>query len=360
MTIYEKRRARLLESMKSHGVQAAVFTPSTDYRYLTGSKKQPGQRVTALALTPERTMLMLPGFEAGNEKELAREMELVPYTDLDDPAKLLASLLPADGTTAVGHDIRAGFLLALQSRLPQIQWRSADFLLTPIRRKKDAEEIRIIETAQHMAERALSRLVAQPLVGKTEQEIASILKKLRLEEGFDAVGDGIVASGPNTALPHHVNGSRTLQEGDVLMFDIGGTYEGYHADFTRTFAVGKIPEGFAEIYQIVLEAHLAGKAAAKAGVPAAQVDQAARQVIEKRGYGPCFTHRLGHGIGLDIHEEPFITAASQLPLETGNVFSCEPGIYLPGRFGVRIEDLLVLEEDGVRSLNELGKELRVI
>lgn len=359
MSIYENRRQRLTTAMAAAGVCAAIFTPSSDYLYLTGSPRQPAQRVAALVITPERASLLLPGFEAENEPELAKELTLLPYSDLDDAARLLSSLLPDSGAIAIGREMRASLLLALQKRSEQLTWRDADAILTPIRRRKDTTEIKIIETAQHMAERALTRLLEESLVGKTEREIASRLMALRLEEGFDSVGSGIVASGPNTALPHHVNGDRIVQKGDALMFDIGGTYKGYHADFTRTFFLGNPPEEFTRIYRIVLEAHLAGKAAAMPGIPASAVDQAARAVIEKAGYGPCFTHRLGHGIGLDVHEPPFITSASSLPLEPGNVFSCEPGIYLPGRFGVRIEDLLVLEETGARSLNTLSKELQV-
>lgn len=360
MSIFEKRRKKLMEIMEQKGICAAVFTPSTDYRYLTGSARQPAQRITALILTQDHQRLLLPGFEAGNEKALAEELELVPYSDLEDAAQLTAGLLPTKGCAAAGREMGAGFLLALLKLTGGLHWCDADTLMTPVRRRKDPEEIRIIEEAQHMAEQALWKLIQEPLAGRTERETASKLMELRLAEGFDAVGAGIVASGPNTALPHHINGDRIITRGDILMFDIGGTYKGYHADLTRTFAVGAVPDGFSEIYSIVLKAHMAGKEAAQAGIPAAQADQKAREVIENAGYGPFFTHRLGHGIGLDVHEEPFITSTSQLPLETGNVFSCEPGIYLPGRFGVRIEDLLVMEETGARSLNRLSKELLVI
>lgn len=184
--------------------------------------------------------------------------------------------------------------------------------------------------------------------------------QLRLEEGFDAVGSGIVASGENTALAHHVNSDRIVRKGDALMFDIGGTYQGYHADFTRTFSIGQPAEDFKTVYNIVLEAHLAGVRAAKPGEKACDVDCAAREVIQRAGYGSFFTHRLGHGIGLDVHEPPFISAISPLSLEPGNVFSCEPGIYLPGRFGIRIEDLLVMGENGIQSLNTLSKELTIL
>lgn len=360
MTVFEKRLKNLLAAMEDAGIGAAVFSPSTDYFYLTGSARQPAQREAALLVSPERTALLLPEFEAENEPELSRRLERIPYSDLEDPAALLSALLPKSGRIAVGSEMRAKFLMALQQAGSRLSWCCADALTGPLRRKKDREEIRLIETAQHMAERALSRLLKEPVAGKSERELASRLMELRLEEGFDSVGSGIAASGPNTALPHHINGDRRVEKGDILMFDIGGLYRGYRADFTRTFAVGAVPEEFDRIYQIVLEAHLAGKRTARPGVPASQVDRAARQVIQEAGFGPFFTHRLGHGIGLDVHEPPFIVNTSPLPLETGSVFSCEPGIYLPGRFGVRIEDLLVLEEGGARSLNTLSKKLQVI
>lgn len=361
MSICKTRRQHLIETMKSARIQAAVFTPSSDYRYLTGSTRQPAQRIAALVVTTEHAALLLPGFEVKNEPELEDELTILPYSDSDHADQLLAGLLPSSGTIAVGSEMRSGLLLSLQHQLPNLTWCGADAILAPLRRRKDPFEIEIIETAQHMAERALVRLIEESsFVGKTEREIAARLMELRLEEGFDSVGSGIVASGPNTALPHHVNGGRIVREGDALMFDIGGTYKGYHADFTRTFFIGRPSEEFIHVYQTVLDAHMAGKLAARPGVPAFAADQAARAVIEAAGYGPYFTHRLGHGIGLDIHEPPFIAGSNSLPLETGNVFSCEPGIYLPGRFGVRIEDLLVLEENGPRSLNLLSKELRCL
>lgn len=360
MGVYEDRRALLRQDMQRAGIGALVIAPSTDYLYLTGSARQESQRIAALVLTGERAVLLMPAFECGNEPSLAASLELLPYSDDQDAAGLLAGLLPARGCVAVGRQLRASLLLALQSLRPALRWQNADSLLVPMRSRKSAEEIRTIEEAQHMAERALTRLLSEPLIGKTERAIAARLRQLRLEEGFDAVGDGIVASGPNTALPHHVNGERVVRRGDALMFDIGGMYRGYRADFTRTFAVGSLPEGFEEVYAIVLEAHLAGKRAAVPGAQASEVDRAAREVIARAGYGECFTHRLGHGIGLDVHEAPFIAAASDAVLVPGNVFSCEPGIYLPGRFGVRIEDLLALEPDGARSLNTLSKQLTIV
>lgn len=360
MNIYEKRRSKLIADMKHQNFSGLIFSPSSDYLYLTGSHRKPGERAVILFLTPQHSFLLLPDFEADNEQELQKELELIPYSDLQHAETLLLEHLPKEGTIAVGKEVRASFLLTLQELAPQLCWRSAEPLICALRVRKDPEEIRIIETAQHMAERALSRLLEESLIGKTEVEIASRLMQLRLEEGFDSVGNGIVATGPNTALVHHINGQRKLQKQDILMFDIGGTYRGYHADFTRTFAVGSLPEDFETIYQIVLNAHYAGKAAAMPGVTASSVDQAARTVIADAGYGKFFPHRLGHGIGLDVHESPFLTGNNDSVLTPGNVFSCEPGIYLPGKFGIRIEDLLVMETDGPRSLNTLPKKLQIL
>ncbi len=360
MKLFEKRRQNLKNSMLHQQIDASIFTPSTDYFYLTGSHKQPAQRISALILTHDHSILLLPSIEADNEPHLADELEILTYTDLDSAEKIICSLLPSKGCVAIGKEMRANFLLSMQNHSPNLHWKNADVLLSPLRRKKEPEEIQIIEEAQHMAERSLVKLLSEPLIGKTECELASRLMELRLDEGFDAVGEGIIASGTNSALPHHTNGNRILSYGDVLMFDIGGTYKGYRADFTRTFAIGKIPESFSEIYHVVLHAHLAAKSAVKENIPAAEIDKIARNIIEKAGYGSYFTHRLGHGIGLDLHEEPFISSTNTLPLEIGNVFSCEPGIYIPGEFGIRIEDLLVLEENGIRSLNTLTKELTIL
>lgn len=360
MCIYERRLSRLMTDMRTADTAALLLTPSPDFLYLTGSARKPAQRPVILALTPNEAALIEPGFEVGNESHRFCGIRRIPYEDGEDCTALLRPILPQSGRVAVARDMRAGLLLALQQRYPALSWQDADSLLGPMRRRKDAREIKIIEQAQHMAERALSRLLSGSLIGRTERDIAAELAKLRLDEGFDAVGSGIVASGPNTALPHHVNGERRVQAGDALMFDIGGSWQGYHADFTRTYAVGRLPEGFSDIYAIVLKAHQAGASSAVGGTRACDVDSAARQVIEHAGYGAYFTHRLGHGIGLDIHESPFIMAANTQRLEVGNVFSCEPGIYLPGRFGIRIEDLLALEPDGTRSLNTLSKELTIL
>ncbi len=360
MPFYPSRLDNLQAAMAAFQTDVVLIPPSSDYRYFTSSPKQSSQRPVVLTITGESASVLMPIFECENEPDLAEHFSLIPYSDSDDPISVLAAHLPENGRAAVCPEMKAGLLLALRQRCPNLAFSDAAPLLEPLRRKKDTYEIEILKTAQRMAERALSRLLSESPVGKTEKQLAARLMQLRLEEGFDAVGSGIVASGENTALAHHVNSDRIVRKGDALMFDIGGTYQGYHADFTRTFSIGQPAEDFKTVYNIVLEAHLAGVRAAKPGEKACDVDCAAREVIQRAGYGSFFTHRLGHGIGLDVHEPPFISAISPLSLEPGNVFSCEPGIYLPGRFGIRIEDLLVMGENGIQSLNTLSKELTIL
>lgn len=357
---YFLRRNSVHEQMKRCVVDAVIVTPSSDFLYLTGCGKKPSQRHTALVFLPGRSILIIPRIEISSLQGHTEGLELLPYSDTQDAVSLIADLLPGRGRAAVGREMCSGLLLALQQKRPSLAFTNADVLLVPLRSRKSAQEIETIHQAQRMAERALMRLLHEPLVGKSEIELSRRLRQLRLKEGFDAVGSGIVASGENTAYPHHTPGNRIVREGDVLLFDIGGTYRGYHADFTRTYAVGRVPEGFKAIYDVVHAAFEAGVQAAQCGRPAAAVDRAARCVIEEAGYGEFFTHRLGHGIGLDVHEPPYISSLNQTPLENGDVFSCEPGIYLPGRYGVRIEDLLAIENCRACSLNSLDHALQIL
>lgn len=361
MDVFQNRRQFLITQMQKQGLNALILTPSADFLYLTGLNKKPAQRITALILTASCTFLLTPIFEQENIAGKLSDIRPVFYKDGQDVLSVLCSLLSARGQSiAIGKEMQAQLLLAIQKKRPDLYFVNADLLLAPMRLKKSADEIAILETAQAMAENSLTKLLKNSLIGRSESQISRQLMQLRLEEGFDSVGEGIIASGENTASAHHINSHRIIRSGDVVMFDIGGTYMGYHADFTRTFVIDKAPAEFENIYSVVLEAFFAGQHAAVVGNTASSVDRAARDVIDKAGYANYFPHRLGHGIGLDGHEPPFISSDSQLPLESGNVFSCEPGIYLPGRFGVRIEDLLVLEETGARSINTLSKTLQIL
>lgn len=237
----------------------------------------------------------------------------------------------------------------------------ASKLLTSLRGSKDEEEITRLVAAQKIAEGALEQLLKEIRIGMTEKEIAARLQYLMVSAGAEKLSfDTIVASGPNGSMPHAVPTERKIQKGDFITIDFGCVYQGYCSDTTRTVAVGEVSDEMRRVYNIVLEAQKAGIAAARAGVSGKEIDGAAREVIEKAGYGKYFGHSFGHSLGIDIHESPNASPANEEGMPVGAVISAEPGIYLPGRFGVRIEDILVLDEDGCRNITTFPKELLVI
>ena len=237
----------------------------------------------------------------------------------------------------------------------------ASKLLTSLRGSKDEEEIARLVAAQKIAEGALAQLLKEIRVGMTEKEIAARLQYLMVSAGAEKLSfDTIVASGPNSSMPHAVPTERKIQKGDFITIDFGCVYGGYCSDMTRTFAIGEVSDEMRRVYNIVLEAQKAGIAAARAGISGKDIDGAAREVIEKAGYGKYFGHSFGHSLGIDIHESPNASPANEEPMPVGAVISAEPGIYLPSKFGVRIEDVLVLHEDGCRNITAFPKELLVI
>ena len=234
-------------------------------------------------------------------------------------------------------------------------------LLWQLRAVKTEAEVEIMESAQRIAERALEEILNEIRPGVAEREIAARIQYLMLHYGAENMSfDPIVVSGPNTSLPHGVPGDRLICEGDFVTMDFGCIYHGYCSDMTRTVAVGHVTDEMRTIYETVLAAQLAGIAAAKAGVTGKEVDGAARRVIEAAGYGKYFGHSFGHGVGVEIHESPNASPMNEKPLPAGAVISAEPGIYLPGRMGVRIEDVIVLTESGCRNLTRAPKELLIL
>ena len=246
----------------------------------------------------------------------------------------------------------------LYSEKLQAELVPASAFLRELRAQKDPEELERMEQAQRIAEKALGQILAEIRPGVTEKEIAARLQYLMLHFGAERMSfDPIVASGPNGSMPHAVPTERKIQTGEFVTMDFGCVYKGYCSDMTRTVCVGRPTEEMKRVYETVLRAQLTGIAAARAGATGAQIDGAAREVIRRAGYGEYFGHAFGHGVGAEIHESPNATPGNDKPLPVGSVISAEPGIYLPGRFGVRIEDVLVLEEGGCRDLTEAGKEL---
>ncbi len=363
--IYEQRLARARKAMRHQGIDLLVLTPSTDLFYLTGMRGHLFERLACCVITMEDVHFISPIFELGNLKEDTRQLLCCHgWSDGEDPFSLTESLLPKkECTAAVGTAVPSWVLLGMQTLRPNYQWVSAEGLMRGLRMVKDETEYQLLKKVQTNSCRALTRLLEHGICGMTELQAGKLLMQYSDEEGVDSPdGVPIVAAGPNSALPHHVTDNTVIQPGDVVVIDFGGenTGEGYIADTTRTVVIKREPDGLRDIYDIVRAANQAAFEAAKPGTACEDVDKAARSVIENAGYGPYFTHRLGHGLGLDVHEHPYLSAGNRHIIEAGNVFSDEPGIYLPGRFGVRIEDLLFVHADGAERLTPLDHDLHVV
>ena len=348
--LFRTRIARAQAAIGSHGADFLLLAPSADFRWLTGAVARSTERLVAMVVPRSGDPLcIVPRLES---EALAHEcpwLERVVWADHEDPLGLLAARLGLDRprTLLMGEGFRVTPLLALAERAT---CRPAAPAIAPLRAVKDAEELRHLTEAGLHADAIVLEVAGFMRPGMTELEVA----RFALDR-FEAVGDdapwAIVASGPNSALPHHFNSARRLAEGDVVILDIGAFTTGYGSDISRTFWLGTPPPEAERVYAIVDEARRAGIDAARPGVPCEQVDRAARAVIERAGYGESFIHRTGHGVGLEVHEPPYLVGGNTAALEIGNVHSVEPGIYLPGRFGVRIEDLVAVESDGARRLN---------
>lgn len=363
--IYENRLARVRAAMRESGVDLLLLTPGTDLFYLTGMRGHMYERLACCLISMEQVDFVSPVFEIGNLKEETRALLVCRgWRDGEDPFKEMDRLLPGEARKlAVGSAVPSWVLLAVQRLRPGYLWESAEELMRSLRMVKDEEEYRLLKLVQEKSCRALLRVLEHGVCGMTELQVGKLLMEYSDEEGMDSPdGVPIVAAGENSALPHYQTGDRVIRPGDVLLMDFGGENkgEGYIADTSRTFAVKRIPEGLPEIYDIVKRANQKAFETAKPGVRCRDVDGAARKVIADAGYGDYFTHRVGHGIGLNVHEHPYLSADNEHIIQPGNVFSDEPGIYLPGRFGVRIEDVLFVKEEGAQRLTPLDHELHVI
>jgi Xaa-Pro aminopeptidase len=354
------RLARARAEMERQGVAALLVGPSADLRYLVGYDALPLERLTLLvASTVDDPVLIVPELERARAEDsgAGTAAEIVSFGETDDPYAAVRAALPRDaGRLAVGDRMWATFLLALQESFPSATFARASTVTSPLRMRKDADEIDALRRAGAGADRVAGALAGERPAGRTERDVASWIRDALIAHGHERVNFAIVASGPNAASPHHEPGGRVLQAGDSLVCDFGGTVDGYCSDITRTFCVGEPQKEFVDAYAVLAKAQDAAVSAVAPGVSAASVDAAAREVIADAGYGDRFIHRTGHGIGLEEHEEPYIVAGNSTPLEPGMTFSIEPGIYVPGRFGMRIEDIVVVTEDGVERLNNASRD----
>ena len=354
---YLGRLARLQDLMAGRGVDVALLSVGADLPYFTGYEATASERLTVLVVRPEsQPVLLIPELEAPRVRSKGLIVE--PWSEADDPIEKATALVDAPARVAVGDHMWSVFLVRFQKSWPHTSWMPASELTTELRMRKDTDEIEALRQAAHAVDRAMARIPGDVrFSGRTERDIARNLAELTVTEGHDVAEFTIVASGPNAASPHHEPTNRIIEKGDLVVCDYGGRWSGYYSDSTRTFIVGDPTPRQAEIHSVVLGANEAGRAAVSPGTPCEEVDRAARRVIVEAGFGEYFIHRTGHGIGLEVHEHPYMIEGNGRRLEEGMAFSVEPGIYLPAEFGVRIEDIVVCGEQGVEDLNRSDRSL---
>ncbi|HET7676296.1 MAG TPA: Xaa-Pro peptidase family protein [Candidatus Limnocylindrales bacterium] len=370
-TRYANRLGAAREALRREGAAALLVGVGAELQWLTGYQGMPTERLTMLVLPMEGEVhLVAPRLEAapaGAAPAVANgAVELVTWTETEDPAERVASLLPDRRARLLVSDrLWAMFLLRLQAACPAATTGLASEVLRTLRMVKDADEVALLRRAAQAADRALLAIAHGRLVGRSEADVAREVRQRLVDEGHEQAAFAIVGSGPYSASPHHEPGERVIQAGEPVVLDIGGTVGGYYSDITRTVWVagadGAGPgDDFRHLYAVVHEAQQRGSEAVRPGVACSAIDAAARGVIEAAGMGAHFIHRTGHGIGLEGHEDPYLVAGNDEPLPEGSAFSVEPGIYLEGRHGARIEDIVVCGPDGPDVLNEAPRELLVV
>ena len=356
------------------GTDALLIGVGADLEYLTGYAAHALERLTMLVLTSNgRATLVVPRLEVtparGCPGVRGGFVEVITWDETDDAHALAASFtdLPlAAGRVAVSPTLWALHVLGLQRALPDTTFELATTVTRELRMRNDPEEIELLTLAAHAADRVVAQIAGGRLVGRTEADVAREVHERLIAEGHGEASFGIVGSGPNSASPHHGASDRVIQAGEPIVLDIGGRLGGYGSDTTRTLWVtggdpGRGPdEEFLHLFAVLRAAQERASAAVRPGVTCEAIDAVARNMITAEGYGPNFFHRVGHGIGLEGHEEPYLVGGNSEPLDVGYAFSVEPGIYLEGRYGARIEDIVVCGADGPIVLNESSRDLWIV
>jgi len=351
------------QQMELRGVDTLMLSVGSDLPYLTGYEAMPLERLTMLVVQAAGTpSLVVPRLEVPRVVEQPGIFEIVAWDETDDPVALVAKLAAGARSVAIGDQMWARFLVELLGHLPAASYHRAVEVMGPLRMRKDAAEIAALAAAGAAVDRIATQLQSGeiPLVGRTEAEVSADLSARILAEGHNRVNFAIVAAGENAASPHHHPGSRIIRADELVLCDFGGTMAGYCSDTTRCVVAGTVSAEVVEAYEVLHRAQQAAVAAATVGTPCEEVDRVARHIITEAGYGEYFVHRTGHGIGLEEHEDPYIVAGNDLPLEAGHAFSIEPGIYVPGAFGMRLEDIVVATDDGPVSMNNSDHRLAFI
>jgi len=334
----------------------------------------PLERLTMLVLPASppgggpagQPVLVVPELEAPRVAPVPEVFSVRPWAESEDPLAIVTEIVRgstgSSPVLAISDRAWATFLLRFQQLLPGARWRLASEVTAPLRSVKDGAEVEALSVASAAADRVAASLLGGDikLIGQSERQVSAELTRRLLEAGNEKVNFAIVASGPNSASPHHEPTERMIEAGEAVVCDFGGSLCGYCSDITRTVFTGPPPGELEHIYAVVAEAQAAGVSAAQLGSPCSAVDAAARKVISDAGFGEYFIHRTGHGIGLEEHEDPYMVAGNSTPIAAGHTFSVEPGIYVPGRWGVRIEDIVTATADGPRNLNRADHALTVV
>lgn len=363
LSVYEDRIRRAQAEMTKRGIDYLLIGPSSDLFYLLWFNAHLSERLNLLVIPQSgKPSYVVPTLEAplvANRSSLA-DMEV--WTETEAPADRVAHVIGnATGKTiAVADQLWSVFLIRMQDAIPGAKWSSANDVMRSLRMCKDAYEIEMMTEVARRTDAAWTEFTESgPISGLTETQAMERLQSFMAKQGLKG-GFGICASGPNSASPHHHTADRVIQPGDVVIFDWGAPLEGYNSDVTRTVVIGEPTDEYRKVYEIVMRANQATLDAVKPGVPCEVLDQTARNLISEAGYGPQFLHRVGHGLGLDLHEEPYLVGGNSMPLAEGMVVSDEPGIYIEGKFGIRIEDAVVVTATGGVRINHCSREITVM
>jgi Xaa-Pro aminopeptidase len=361
---FARRMERAAVQAEAAGLTGILVAPGPDLLYFTGY--QPiaiTERITMLVLHASRDpAIIVPVLERPDAEASpgSAALALTDWTDGSDPYAATAKLLDQDGTYAISDSAWAMHVLALQEALPESKYVSMTSRLPMLRAVKGADELERLAAAGAAADATFEQIAKGQFAGRRENEVAADLAQFLRDRGHSEVDFTVVGSGPNGANPHHEMSERVIEEGDMVVLDFGGIKDGYGSDTTRTVHVGEPTDEEREVHEIVRRAQQAGFEAVRPGVACQEIDRAARKVIDDAGYGEYFIHRTGHGIGLTTHEPPYMVEGETRELEPGMCFSIEPGIYLPGKFGVRIEDIVTVIEEGGRRLNNTTHDLQIV
>jgi Xaa-Pro aminopeptidase len=362
------RLSRVRDAMREAAFDVLLLSIGADLPWLTGYEAMPLERLTMLVLpADDEATLVVPALEAPRVAHDRRLFALRPWGESEDPVSLVAGLVGKRRSIGISDRCWAAPLLALQRSMPGASWRPASEVTGPLRAVKDRAEIAALQAAGAAADRVAGALLGGEirLIGRTEREVSRELGERLRAEGHAKVNFAIVGSGPNSASPHHEPGERTIGPGEPVVCDFGGALHldgdvGYCSDITRTVVTGPADPEFLRLYEVLEQAQRAAVEAAVVGARCEQVDRVGRSIIEEAGFGEAFIHRIGHGIGIEEHEDPYMVSGNTTTLARGHAFSVEPGIYIAGRHGARIEDIVVADESGPLRCNTADHALHVV